>query len=130
MEGGGPGHDKDKNARHDKCHFETGLQPNSLPHYKSARKSKLGKSAVFEIGVTVDLAGADFETGATERALMSDLSNSLAHLEPHYMTHVVSSESVMVPLNAAIAFSVPSTLCISRVFRKCCIASFSWSASR
>jgi len=50
-----------------KCHFKTGLQLNRLSHCESGPKSKLGKSAVFEIG-TFDLAGASFETGATKQA--------------------------------------------------------------
>jgi hypothetical protein len=60
-----------RTAQRDKCRFETGLQPNRLPHCESGPKSKLGKSAVFEIG-TFDLAGTSFETRATERALTSD----------------------------------------------------------
>ena len=57
-----------RRARRDKCRFETRLSPNGLPNFKSAPKSKFGKSAVFEIG-TFNLAGAGFKTGATEQAL-------------------------------------------------------------
>jgi hypothetical protein len=51
------------------------------PVSKSAPGQILGKSAVFEIG-TFDLAGADFETGATERALSRAEAREIQIFQP------------------------------------------------
>ena len=59
---------KNRVTQHDKGSFETGQLPNSLPDFKTALKSKFGKSGIFETGAS-DLAGAGFETGVAEQAL-------------------------------------------------------------
>jgi hypothetical protein len=80
-------------VQHDKCHFKTGLQLNSLPHYKSAPKSKLCKLAVFE-SETFDLAGANFKTGAIKWALGQILLNYKQL--PHWLFSYSSSTTIMV----------------------------------
>jgi hypothetical protein len=54
--------------RRDRCSFETGQVPNSVPNFETCQKSKFDKTGVFETG-PCNLAGPGFETGVAERAL-------------------------------------------------------------
>jgi hypothetical protein len=56
-------------TRRDSASFENGQVRNRLPNFETLPKSYFGKSGVFETG-PCNLAGAGFETGVAERALI------------------------------------------------------------